>query len=202
MSAYVLTRPNLVFKKAIMFFLICMMLFDPGLVPEYLVVKKVGLMGSQWSVILVASVNVFYLVIMMRFFAEVPESLVEAAKIDGAGHLRIFWSIVMPLAKPGVSTIAMFYAVARWNEYFKSGIYITSSSKTVLQVILRQFVVTNETRTIISPQDLLNYNSIAQVDYNALKCATVVIATIPIIMIYPSVLKYYAKDIMGGGVKE
>ena len=201
-AAYVLTRPNLVFKKLFMGFLICMMLFDPGLVPEYLVVQKIGLMGSQWSVILAAAVNVFYLIILMRFFSDIPASIYEAAIIDGTGHITMLTKIVCPLAKPGIATITMFYAVARWNEYFKSGIYISSQQNTVLQVILRKFVVSNETRTIVGAQNLMNYNSVAQLDYTALKSATIVIAIIPILCIYPLVLKYYTKGIMTGGVKE
>ncbi len=201
-AAYVLTRPNLAFKKPIMVFLIIMMLFDPGLVPEYLVIKNIGLMGSQWSVILVTAVNVYYLIIMMRFFESVPSEMYEAATIDGAGHMSMLFNIALPLAKPGVAAITMFYAVVRWNEYFKAGIYLTQAKKTTLQVILRQFVVLNDTATLIGAQNLLDYNEMAKVDVMALKNATIVVAIIPILLIYPIVLKYYTKDILAGGVKE
>lgn len=201
-AAYVLTRPGLVFKKAMMVFLIFMMLFDPGLLPEYLVIKDIGLMGSQWSVILVSSVNVYYLIIMMRYFNEVPKELYEAAEIDGCGHLRTLFNIVFPLSKAGIATITMFYAVIRWNEYFKASIYIGQASKTTLQVILRQFIVLDDTVSIIGAQNILNYNSLAQLDYNALKFATIIVAILPILILYPLVLKFYAKDVMDGGVKE
>ncbi len=200
-AAYALTRPNLPGKPAIMAFLIVMMLFEPGLVPEYLQIKNLNLM-NQWGVILVASVNVYYLVIMMRFFEEVPESICEAAHIDGAGHGRMLWSIMLPLTKAGVATITMFYAVLRWNEYFKASIYIMDSTKTTLQVILRQFVVLNDTVAIIGAQNLMNYNEIAKLDYGAVQCATIIVAVVPILLLYPIVLKYYTKDVMGGGVKE
>ena len=198
MAAYALTRPKLPLKGVIMGFLICMMLFDPGLVPEYLTIQKLGLMGSQWAVILVNAVNVYYLVVLMRFFEEVPQNIYEAARIDGAGHFRILREVVLPLATPGVATVTMFYAIARWNEYFKSGIYITSEKNAVLQTILRQFTVANDNRVIVGAQ----IGSMVQLDYEALKCATIVVAIIPILLIYPFVLKYYAKDIMEGGVKE
>lgn len=201
-AAYVLTRPGLVFKKAIMVFLIFMMLFDPGLLPEYLVIKDIGLMGSQWSVILVSSVNVYYLIIMMRYFNEVPKELFEAAEIDGCGHYRTLFNIVFPLSKAGIATITMFYAVVRWNEYFKASIYIGQASKTTLQVILRQFIVLGDTVSIIGAQNILNYNSLAKLDYNALKFATIIVAILPILILYPLVLKFYAKDVMDGGVKE
>lgn len=200
-AAYVLIQPKLLFKKAIMVFLIIMMLFDPGLVPEYLVVKQLGLIGSQWSVILITSVNVYYLIIMMRYFQAVPGELYEAARIDGAGHIRTLFSIVFPLAKAGIATIAMFYAVIRWNEYFKASIYLTEQSKTTLQVILRQFVVLGDNATLIGFQNMMNYNELARVDYNALKAATIVVAILPILCIYPLVLKFYTKDVLAGSVK-
>jgi putative aldouronate transport system permease protein len=201
-AAYVLTRPKLMFKRAIMVFLIFMMLFEPGLVPEYLVVQKLGLMGSKWSVILVTAVNVYYLVIMMRYFEEIPASIFEAANLDGAGHLRILFSIVFPLSKAGIATITMFYAVVRWNEYFKASIYLVKAKDTLFQVVLRQFVVLGDTASIVGQQNLWNYNELARIDYNALKGATIIVAIIPVLLLYPIVLRYYAKDVMGGGVKE
>lgn len=200
-AAYVLIQPRLLFKKALMVFLIVMMLFDPGLVPEYLVVKQLGLIGSQWSVILITSVNVYYLIIMMRYFQAVPGELYEAARIDGAGHIRTLFSIVFPLAKAGIATIAMFYAVIRWNEYFKASIYLTEQSKTTLQVILRQFVVLGDNATLIGFQNMMDYNELARVDYSALKAATIVVAILPILCLYPLVLKFYTKDVLAGSVK-
>ena len=128
-AAYVLTRKNLVGKQAVMVFLVIMMLISPGLVPQYLVIRKLGLMGSQWSIILSAAVNVYYILICMRYFQEVPDSLCEAATIDGAGHLRILFNVVLPLTLPGMTTISMFYIVSRWNEYYHSSIYLASNRK-------------------------------------------------------------------------
>jgi putative aldouronate transport system permease protein len=201
-AAYVLTRPKLMFKRVIMVFLIFMMLFEPGLVPEYLMIQSLGLMGSKWSVILVTAVNVYYLIIMMRYFEEIPASIFEAATLDGAGHLRILFSIVFPLSKAGMATITMFYAVLRWNEYFRASIYLIKAKDTLLQVVLRQFVVLGDTASIVGQQNLFNYNDLARIDYNALKGATIIVAIIPVLLLYPIVLKYYAKDVMGGGVKE
>lgn len=200
-AAYVLVHRRLVLRKAIMAFLIVMMLFDPGLVPEYLVIKNLGLIGSHWSLILVTAVNVYYLIIMMRYFEAIPEEMYEAARIDGATHPRILVSVVFPLAKAGIATITMFYAVVRWNEYFKASIYLTKQSETTLQVVLRQFVVLSDTVNLIGSQNLAEYNEFARVDYSALKAATIVVAIIPILILYPLVLKYYTADIMAGGVK-
>lgn len=200
-AAYVLTRPKLVGKKFLMSFFIVMMLFDPGIVPEYIVIRKLGLMGSQWSVILSQAVNVYYLVILMRYFEAVPRELTEAAEMDGAGHFMILWKIISPLAEAGIATLTMFYAVLRWNEYYRSGIYISKISKVPLQVILRKFVVSGDITTLIGTQNLMNYNALAKLDYTALQYSTIVVAIIPILLIYPLVLRFYNKDIFAGGVK-
>jgi putative aldouronate transport system permease protein len=160
-------------------------------------------MGSKWAVILVTAVNVYYLIIMMRYFEQIPQSIVEAAYIDGVGHIRMLCSIFLPLVKAGTATIAMFYAVLRWNEYFKASIYLTRrSTDTVLQVVLRQFVVLGDTISILGQQNIWDYNALARADYNALKGATIIVAIIPILILYPFVLKFYTKDVMGGGIKE
>ena len=202
LAAYVLTRPNLVGKKILMGFFIVMMLFDPGIVPEYMVIRKLGLMGTKWSVILSQACNVYYLVIMMRYFESVPKSLCEAATIDGAGHLNILFHVMAPLSKAGIATLTMFYGVVRWNEYYRSGIYISSITEVPLQVILRKFVVDGDVTTLIGTQNLMDYNALAQLDYTALQYATIVVAIVPILLVYPLVLKYYNKDVMAGGVKE
>lgn len=202
LAAYVLTRPNLVGKKVFMAFFIVMMLFDPGIVPEYMVIRKLGLMGSRWSVILSQACNVYYLVIMMRYFESVPKSLCEAATIDGAGHLSILFHVMAPLSKAGIATLTMFYGVVRWNEYYRSGIYISSITEVPLQVILRKFVVDGDVTTLVGTQNLMDYNALAQIDYTALQYATIIIAIVPILLVYPLILKYYNKDVMAGGVKE
>lgn len=202
LAAYALTRPQLVGKRVLMVFFIIMMLFDPGIVPEYMVVKALKLTGSQWSIILCQAMNVYYLIVMMRYFEAVPPSLYEAARIDGANHFSILFKIVCPLAKAGVATLTMFYGVARWNEYYRSGIYISSISKVPLQVILRKFVVDGDVTTLIGTQNLFDYNALAKLDYTALQYATIIVAIIPILLVYPLVLKFYTKNVMAGGVKE
>ena len=148
-AAYVLTRPGLVGKKILMSFFIIMMLFKWGLLPEYMVMKKVGLMGSRWSVILGQAVNVYYLVIMMRYFEAVPQSLCDAARIDKEQEILRFCAKSAPLAKAGIATLTMFYAVLRWNEYYRAGIYISKISRVPLQVILRKFVVAGMLTTLL-----------------------------------------------------
>jgi len=202
-AAYALIQPKLLFKKTIMTFLIIMMLFDPGIIPEYMVMGKrqLNLIGSQWSIILVYAVNVYYLIIMMRYFQEVPAELYEAARMDGAGHLTVLFRVVFPLAKAGIATITMFYAVVRWNEYFKASIYLTKASQTTLQVILRQFVVLGDTTALVGMSNMMSYNELAQIDYSALKAATIIVAIVPILILYPLVLRFYTRDVIAGSVK-
>lgn len=200
-SAYVLTRDNLKGKSILMGIMILVMVLDPGIVPEFLVIKKINLIGSYWSVILYKAVNVYYLIIMMRFFEDIPKSLVEASRVDGAGHLTILFKIFLPLAKAAMATIGLFYAVFHWNEYFRASIYL-DQAKWPLQVVLRQFVVLNDTSSIVGVNSLLTYNEAARLNYDALQAGTIVVAIVPILLLYPLILKYYTKGTMEGGVKE
>ncbi|TCZ76606.1 carbohydrate ABC transporter permease [Paenibacillus albiflavus] len=201
-TAYVLTRKNLVGKTPIMILLIIIMIFEPGYIQEYLVMKDLSLLDNLWSMVIYRTINVYYLIIMMRFMEEIPESLVEAARIDGAGHMKLFLRIVFPLARIPVMTIGMFYAIAKWNEFFKSSIFLSSRDNTVLQVLLRQFIVERDTSALVGTAELLKNSNIAQLDFSALKAATIVIAMVPILMLYPIILRHYTSGVMEGGIKE
>ncbi|WP_268625064.1 carbohydrate ABC transporter permease [Paenibacillus alvei] len=202
LAAYVLTRKHLVGKTPIMIFLIIIMIFEPGIVQEYMVIKDLHLLDSLWAMVFYRMINVYYLIIMMRFLEEIPDSLIEAARIDGAGHIRMFVKIVLPLARIPLLTIGMFYAVAKWNEFFKSSIFLSSRDNTVLQVLLRQFVVERDSTALIGTADLLKNSNVAQLDFSSLKAATIVIAIIPFLILYPVILRHYTSGVMEGGVKE
>lgn len=202
MTAYVLTRRNLTGKTPLMILLIVFMIFEPGLIQEYMLVKDIRLLDSLWSMVLYRMINVFYLIIMMRFLEEVPESLTDAARIDGAGHMTLFIRVVLPLIRIPLLTIGMFYAVGRWNEFFKSSIFLSSPDNIVLQVLLRQFVVERDSSAFISSSAMLLNDSVARLDFSALKAATVVVAMVPILLLYPIILKYYTKGVLDGGIKE
>lgn len=202
LGAYVLTRENLFGKKFFMLLLIIVMVFEPSLITEYLVVKKIGLLNTYLGVILYKAVNIYYLIILMRFFEEIPKSLTEAAVIDGAGEIDILFRILLPLAKPALVTMTMFYSVFHWNEYFRASIYLNDSSKWPLQVILRQFVVLDDTTSMISSNALLTMDKVANINLESLKAGTIILAVLPILLIYPLILKYYVKGTLDGGVKE
>ena len=198
MMAYALTRPGLVGKKAIMVFLIIMMIFEPGIILEYFVMKDLHLLDNLWSMVLYRSVSVYNVILLMRFFQETPEALLDAAKIDGAGHIRVLFSIFLPLNKIPILTIGMFYAVYRWNEFFHSSIFLSSRGNTVLQVFLRQFVVEGDT-TALSALGTLDLSSI---NMSALRASTIIVTMVPILALYPFILKYYTSGVMVGAVKE
>lgn len=198
MMAYALTRPGLVGKKAIMVFLIIMMIFEPGIIQEYFVMKDLHLLDNLWSMVLYRSVSVYNVILLMRFFQETPEALLDAAKIDGAGHIRVLFSIFLPLNKIPILTIGMFYAVYRWNEFFHSSIFLSSRGNTVLQVFLRQFVVEGDT-TALSALGTLDLSSI---NMSALRASTIIVTMVPILALYPFILKYYTSGVMVGAVKE
>ncbi len=198
MMAYALTRPGLVGKKAIMVFLIIMMIFEPSIIQEYFVMKDLHLLDNLWSMVLYRSVSVYNVILLMRFFQETPEALLDAAKIDGAGHIRVLFSIFLPLNKIPILTIGMFYAVYRWNEFFHSSIFLSSRGNTVLQVFLRQFVVEGDT-TALSALGTLDLSSI---NMSALRASTIIVTMVPILVLYPFILKYYTSGVMVGAVKE
>ncbi|OHX51633.1 carbohydrate ABC transporter permease [Planococcus faecalis] len=202
LAAYVLAKTEFIGKKFVMFFLIVIMVLEPGLIPEYLLVRDLGLLDSYASLFLYKMINIFYLFILVRFFEDVPDSILEAARIDGAGHFKIFTSIMLPLSKPGLATMGLFYAVYHWNEYFRATIYLTTPEKWPLQVVLRQFVVERDNTTLLGAQNVLSYEQVAALDFGSLQAGTIIISIVPLLIFYPLILKYYAKGALEGGVKD
>jgi len=202
MAAFALTRRSLPGRGFFMVLVVIVMILEPGLIPEYFVVKRIGLMNSLWSVILYKAVNVYYLIILMRFFEEVPASLIEAATVDGANYGTVLVKIMMPLAKSALATLALFYGVFHWNEYFRASIYLSDPNKYPLQLILRQFVVLDDTAALIGSGTLFSYDEAARLNYDALQASTIVVAILPVLIVYPLILKYYTRGVMEGGVKE
>lgn len=201
-AAYILTRPNFVGKNFFMLFLIIMMVFEPGLIQEYFVVRDLGLLDTFASIILYKTIDVYYLIILMRFFEEIPISIIESAEIDGATHIDIFTKIVLPLSRSAMATMGLFYGVFRWNEYFRASIYITSPGKWPLQVLMRQFVVLNDTSSMLNTSGALPADVLKSINFESLKSSTIIVSIIPLLLLYPLILKYYTKGTLEGGVKE
>jgi putative aldouronate transport system permease protein len=202
MAAYALTRPTLPGRRLFMVLVIVIMVFEAGIVPEYLVVKRIGLMNTRWAVILYKAVNVYYLIILMRFFDEVPASLLDAARVDGAGHGTVLRQVMLPLSTSAIATLGLFYGVMHWNEYFRAGLYLNTPTKYPLQLILRQFVILDDTTTLLGSGSLFTYDEAARLSYGALRAGTIIVAIIPVLILYPLILRYYARGVMEGGIKE
>ena len=200
LGAYVLSRKGLYWNKFIMKLIIFTMYFQGGLIPFYLLVKNMNLLDSRWSIILPIAVNTWNLIIMRTAFAGVPESLVESAKLDGASDWRIIWVIMVPLAQATVAVIALFYGVRMWNEWFNPSLFISSKNKYPIQLLLREILLKNDTRGMTQ---LGSVGQSQQESYRMLvKYCTIMVATVPILIAYPFLQRYFIQGIMIGSVKE
>lgn len=195
MGAYVLSRKNFLYRNAIMAFIAFTMLFNGGMIPTYIVVSNLGLYNSRWALILPTAVSVFNLIVMRTSLQEVPDSLEESAKLDGAGHWRIMWSIILPVSKATVAVIALFYAVTNWNSWFNAMLYLADRDKYPLQLIMREIVLQN---TQGSSSAL---SSMTDMYRPLVKYAVIVFSTVPILVVYPFAQKYFVKGVMVGSIK-
>lgn len=187
------------FSKLVVF----TMFFSAGIVPNYLVVKYLGLMNSMWSLILPVAVTTYNLVVMRSFFEGIPIDLEEAAFIDGANEIVIFFKIMLPLAKAAIATVGLFYGVYMWNSWFTAMLYLKDSSKYPLQLIIRQIIMQNQMAAELaamgdtSMQDALGSTTNTEV----VKYATLFISIVPMMAVYPFIQKYFVKGVMVGSVK-
>lgn len=196
LAGYALSRKRLKGQKVIMFLFIFTMLFSGGLIPTYLVVKQVGLLNSLWALIIPGLVSPFQMIIMRLYFYNIPDSMEESAKIDGASNLRILLSIMIPLSMPAIATISLFYAVEFWNSYFDALMYISNRDLFPLQVYLRDTLI-NASDTNLNNMDLM-----MEVAQESVRGAAVVAATLPILLVYPLLQRHFVKGVMLGAVKE
>jgi len=201
LMAWALSRPRLPGRRMILIFVLITIVFEPGLIPDFFVVKKLGLLNSYWAVILFKMVNAWYLIILIRFFEEVPEELVESATLEGANPFQVLWYIVLPLARPALATITLFYLVYHWNEFLRPMIYFNDSDMWPLQVVLRQFVVEGDKSAIVGTQAMNNYEGASQIDLRAFKAGMILFTIAPVLLIYPLILKFFTKGTMSGAVK-
>lgn len=201
LMAWGLSRPGLPGRRILFIFVLVTIVFEPGIIPDYFLMKRMGLLDSQWSVILFKVVNAWYLIILVRFFEEIPQELLEAAELDGANPFQVFFTIVLPLARPALATIALFYLVFRWNEFFRAMIYLTDQDKWPLQVVLRQFVVEGDKLAIVGAENAANNIGVAQINLRSLKAGMILLTILPILAIYPLILKFFTKGTMSGALK-
>ena len=175
------------------------MLFSGGMIPLYYVVRVTGLLDSLWSLIIPALVSPFNIFVMRTFFSGISRELVESAQIDGASEMRIFWKIIVPLSKPVMATITLFYAVGYWNKFMDAVLYIRSADKRPLQLLLKELIASS-TNEMFS-QIITAEATAANVTAVTLKMATVTLSVVPVMVIYPFLQKYFVKGVMLGSVK-
>lgn len=197
LGAYVLSRENLPYKKFMTLFVMFTMFFSGGLVPRYLVVSSLGMVDSYFALLLPGAISTYNMIIMRTSFEGIPRSLEESASIDGAGELRILFSVILPLSMPVIAVMILFYGVGHWNSWFGAMVYLRRRTLYPLQLILREILVENDVNNMTTSVNSLDKEPISE----TIKYATIIVATVPILCIYPFLQKYFAKGVMVGAVK-
>lgn len=197
-TAYPLSKAHLRGKKIFMGLIIFTMLFNGGLIPNFYLVKNLGLLDTQWALILPRLLMAFNIILLKNFFENLPLSLEEAAKIDGASDFCILYKIMIPLSKPILATLALFIAVGYWNSFFEAVIYIRDPQKWTLQLVLREIIMAANTQMLQTEGNLAEMSATSSV---TVKYATLIVAILPIVCVYPFLQKYFVKGIMVGAVK-
>ena len=200
MTAYPLSREGFRGKPLFMSLLIFTMMFNGGIVPNFLLIKGLGLYDNIWALIIPGILSAFNVILMINFFKALPDGLIEAAKVDGAGELRTLWQIVVPLSKPILSTIALFAAVGYWNSYFSAIMYIRRQALWPVQLVLREIIMAANTAMINSGGNMAEMD-LANIPIDSLRYASLVVVMLPIMCIYPFLQKYFAKGVLLGAVK-
>ena len=196
-GAYVLSKPDLKFRKFLTIMVVVTMWFDPGMIPKYLNFRELGLINSYTSVIVGFAINTFNVIILKSFFEAVPKSLEESARIDGASQWQIMTKIYLPLSKSALTTVSLFYAVSRWNGYFWTMVLLTDDSKVPLQVFLKKLIVEKDMAGEAAQMVTINSATSPQ----TIIYAVIVMSIFPILVIYPFIQKFFKKGVTLGAVK-
>lgn len=194
MLAYSLSRKRLMGRKAFIILILFTTLFNPGMIPPYLLVRNLGLIDSLWAIILTMLSSGWNVFLLKSFFENVPESLEEAAIIDGCDDFRVWWNIILPLSLPALATFGLFFAVAYWNVFFSALLYLNDAKLWPLQMVLRQMLVESNANAGDSAENIV-------INPEVFKMAAVIITITPIMMVYPFLQKHFAKGVMLGSVK-
>ena len=197
LMAYPLSRKALPGRSVIMTAVTFTLVFSGGMIPMYLVVNSLGLIDTYTSLILPGAISSFNLILVKNFFQEIPESLIDAAQIDGSSEMNTLARIVLPLSKPALATFTMFYAVGHWNQFMQPLLYLNDSKKWTIQILLRQIVLMSQSG--VGDEDAMPPGFVLPV--KSLKMACIVVSTLPIIAAYPFMQKYFDKGVMSGSIK-
>ena len=197
MLAYGLTRTKEIpGSKAVLYVVLFTMLFGAGLIPNFILVKELGLLNSYWALILPTLISAFNMLVVRNFFMQIPQELIDSARIDGASDLQVFLKIMLPLSKAVIAVIALFYAVGYWNAFFNALIYIQDTSKWPIQLVLNTYAVQGNPINQIE-----NPNAAGSMTPQAIQMAIVVLATLPILCVYPFAQRFFTKGVLTGAIK-
>ncbi|MGH3169673.1 MAG: carbohydrate ABC transporter permease [Trebonia sp.] len=196
MLAYALSRPRSFAHKPLLLVVLFALLFTPGIIPSYLVVKDFGLLNSYWSLIVPTAVNAFNVIVLRAFFMNLPSAVIDSARIDGASEATILRRVVLPLSKAAMAVIGLFYAVGYWNAFFNALLYINDTSKWPLQLVLQTYVVNSSPLGTgqLTPGEVLP-------PQQSLQMAILVVSIVPILLVYPFLQRHFAKGVLTGAVK-
>ncbi|MGN8768274.1 carbohydrate ABC transporter permease [Paenibacillus barengoltzii] len=198
MIAYPLSRRSFFGRNALMMFITFTMIFSGGLIPTYMVVKGLDLIDTRWALLIPNAIWVWQVIIARSFFqTSIPEELLEASEIDGCSDLRFIWSVVLPLSKPIIAVLVLMYAVGQWNAYFDALIYLKSADLFPLQLILRSIIIQNNSGSNMDAIAMVEKQQLAEL----LKYSLIVVATLPVLIIYPFVQRYFVQGMLVGSVK-
>ncbi|HLR11302.1 MAG TPA: carbohydrate ABC transporter permease [Sporosarcina sp.] len=199
LAAYPLSRKDFKGRGFFMAFIVFTMFFSGGLIPTYLLIRDLGMLNTFWVMIIPNAVAVWNIIIMRTFFQGIPTELEESAKIDGSGNFRILWSIVLPLSFPVIAVMVLFYSVGHWNSYFQALIYLQDEKRFPLQLILRQILIQGQADDMVkgTSESFLQQ----QLSVEGLKYAVLIVANLPMLMLYPFLQKYFVKGVMIGSLK-
>lgn len=201
LGAYPLSQKQFFIRKQFLYFLLITMYIGGGLIPEYLLINKLGLYNTRWVMILSGAVSVYYIFLARAYIiTNIPESLIESAKIEGANEPRILFSIVLPLSKPILATLGLYYGVGHWNDYFTAMIYLPKRTFQPLQLYLMNIVIQNTVPSSAygEAQGAVETSFLVM----QIKYAVIIVAMLPVLMAYPFLQKYFAKGVMVGAVKQ
>lgn len=201
LAAYPLSKRDLPYRNTITIFFLIAMFFSGGIIPDYLLIKNLGLLNTRWALILPSAVNVFYIIIMRNYFMTIDKGIEESAVMDGANYFTVLTKIILPLSKPVIATIALWAAVFHWNEWFHALVYIQDESKTVLQMIVRDMLTAMDLSQSADGGAIGGAGANENLMQSNVRAATVMISIGPIILVYPFIQKYFIKGIMIGSLK-
>lgn len=196
LAAYGLSRKGSLFQKGLLTFVLITLLFGPGMIPVYLMVKNLGMLNTYWALIIPGAVSAFNIIIIRGFIQSIPQEMFEAARIDGASEWRVLWQLVIPLSRASIAVVGLFLAVGYWNNYFGPLLYLTDSDKWPLQLLMRSFVLQNNISSTAQ-----QIPGMIRPPQQAIQMAFVVISTIPILLAYPFLTKHMSKGMLTGAVK-